>query len=795
MRSEILGKMKGKELVNREYQPLFSYVPIDKKAHYIIPADFVTLEEGTGIVHLAPAFGADDYEMSKKYDLPFLQLVTEGGRFVQEVTDFAGRLVKTINFGTHKEEGCDPDVIRHLKQRGLVYRVSRDYRHSYPHCWRCDNPLIYYARDSWYIRTTAYVQKMIEINRTINWYPPEVGSGRFGNWLEENKDWALSRDRYWGTPLPIWVAEDGSDQFCIGSIDELLEGWYEENGSRRRIQREEVDLHKPFIDHVVFERDGKMYRRTPELIDVWFDSGAMPFAQCHYPFENRDWFEENFPADFICEGIDQTRGWFYTLHAISTFLFEKPAFKNLIVNELILDKSGQKMSKSKGNVVDPFDVLERYGADATRWFLTVSSPPWRQKIFDEADIEQIRKNFFRALVNTYQFFSLYANIDGWTPGKEFLAVEQRPEIDRWVLSELGALQALFTERMDHYDPTPAARAIAEFTVNNLSNWYVRRNRRRFWKGEMTEDKRSAYETLYLCMDTVVKLMAPFAPFLSEYLYQRLHASDESMEFESIHLAYIPEPMPRDLVLERRGKLAQNIVAVTRNLREQARIRIRQPLPRILIATNDETVQEDINHFRDVICEEINVKTIEFIPPDSSMIRKAARPNFKAIGPKFGKQVKALAAHIRNLSTDEINEFEAVGELVLTIDGQAVKLGVEDIEIVHEDIEGWLIGTSQGLVVALDTTLNDELVAEGLAREFVSRIQNLRKEKGFDVVDRINISYATDSPTLQSALDRMKTYIQEETLAVDLRKVDPAVPGGVSLDFNGEECTVLINKAR
>jgi len=791
---EIIETMKGKELVNREYDPLFSYVPLDKKAHYIVPADFVTLEEGTGIVHLAPAFGADDYEMSKKYDLPFLQLVTEGGRFVDEVTDFAGRLVKTINFGTHEEKGCDPDIIRHLKERGLVYRASRDYRHTYPHCWRCDNPLIYYARDSWYIRTTAYAQKMIEINRTINWYPPEVGTGRFGNWLEENKDWALSRDRYWGTPLPIWVSEDGSDRICIGSIDELLEGWYEEDGTRRKFRREEVDLHKPFIDRVVFERGGKVYRRTPELIDVWFDSGAMPFAQFHYPFENQDWFEENFPADYICEGIDQTRGWFYTLHAISSFLFEKPAFKNLIVNELILDKTGQKMSKSKGNVVDPFAVLEQYGADATRWFLTVSSPPWRQKIFDEAEIEHIRKNFFRALVNTYQFFSMYANIDGWMPGSGSVAIEERPEIDRWILSELGALQVLFEERMENYDPTPAARAVAEFTIGNLSNWYVRRNRRRFWKGEMSKDKQSAYETLYLCMDTVVKLMAPFAPFLSEYLYQRLHESDQTQEYESVHLAYLPGPMPRDRVLERRGKLAQNIVAVTRNLREQARIKIRQPLLRILIATNDETVQQDINHFREVICEEINVKTIEFIPPDSAMIKKATKPNFKSLGPKYGKLVKAIAGRIRNLSTEEINAFAAEGKLLLTIDGQEIVLGTEDVEIVHEDIEGWLIGTIQGLVVALDTTLNDELIAEGLAREFVNRIQNLRKEKGFDVVDRINISYDTTSPTLQSAFESMKDYIQDETLATEFTRVEAGLTSATALDLNGEKCMVRIIKA-
>ncbi len=482
---EVLEVMKGADLAGKEYEPLFSYVPVDRKAFYVVCGDFVTTDDGTGVVHIAPAFGVDDYEMLRANDLPFILPVTPGGRFTDEVTDFAGRLVKTIRFDSNVEEGADPDILKHLKARGRIYRSSKDYMHSYPFCWRCDNPLIYYARDSWYIRTTEYAKRMIELNGEITWCPPEVGSGRFGNWLEENKDWALSRDRYWGTPLPLWVSEDGSDTFCIGSVEELLEGWIVRDGERRHPTREEIDLHKPFVDGIIFEKNGVIYRRTPELIDVWFDSGAMPFAQYHYPFENRELFETNFPADFICEGIDQTRGWFYTLHAIAVGLFDKPAFRSLIVNELILDKEGQKMSKRLGNVVDPFAIIERYGADATRWYLTTSSPPWRQTKFNAEDIEDVQKNFFRALTNTYQFFAMYANIDGFTATDEQVPVEERQEIDQWILTELHNLVAEYRSEMNAYDVTAAARAVADYTVDQLSNWYVRRNRRRFWKGEMS----------------------------------------------------------------------------------------------------------------------------------------------------------------------------------------------------------------------------------------------------------------------------------------------------------------------
>jgi isoleucyl-tRNA synthetase len=789
---EVLEEMTGADLLGREYERLFDYVPVEKKGFYIIAGDFVTTEDGSGIVHIAPAFGVDDYEMMKKYDLPFILPVTTNGRFSEEVSDFAGRLVKTLTFATHKEEGVDPEIVKMLKQRGQIYRSAKDYMHSYPHCWRCDNPLIYYARDSWYIRTTEYAERMISLNAEINWVPTEVGTGRFGNWLEENKDWSLSRDRYWGTPLPIWVAEDGSDQFIVGCIDELLEGFRIVDGKRVAPTREEIDLHKPWVDDILFEKNGLMYRRTPELIDVWFDSGAMPFAQFHYPFENRELFESAFPADFICEGIDQTRGWFYTLHAIAAALFDKPAYKNLIVNELVLDRNGQKMSKSKGNVVDPFYVLEEYGADATRWYLTVSSPPWRQTMFNEKDIEGVQKNFFRALINTYQFFVLYANIDGFTGGESEIPVGQRPEIDQWILTELHALVRSVRASMDAYDVTPAARAIAEFTVDQLSNWYVRRNRRRFWKGAMSDDKLAAYQTLHRCLLTVAQLMSPFAPFLSENLFRKLTANAPAGTFaESVHLALLPEPGPIDSALMQKMHDAQRVVFLARGLREQTRLKTRQPLGRILIATPGEDTRQHIDAMREVILEETNIKDIEFIANDSDLLKKKARPNFKAIGPRYGKLVKAIAARIGQCSIDEINTLEREGTLIVSVDGEEITLTAEDIEIQHEDIEGWTIGTDGDIVLALDTVLTEELVDEGIARELVSKLQSLRKDRGLEVTDRIALRYSTEDEALDRAINRMESYICAETLAVEIVKEQDADDDGTTLSVNELSCKVSI----
>jgi isoleucyl-tRNA synthetase len=792
---DILAEMLGTDLLGMEYEPLFRYVEVDKKAWYVVSGDFVTTADGSGVVHIAPAFGMDDYEMMKKYDLPFVLPVTPGGRFTDEVTDFAGRLVKTLNFATHTEEGVDPDIMRMLKENGRVYRSSKDYLHSYPHCWRCDNPLIYYARDSWYIRTTEYAKRMIEINKEINWCPPEVGSGRFGNWLEDNKDWALSRDRYWGTPLPIWVAEDGSDMFIVGSIDELLQGFRIVDGQRVAPSREDVDLHKPWVDDILFERNGVLYRRTPELIDVWFDSGAMPFAQFHYPFENKEFFEENFPSDFICEGIDQTRGWFYTLHAISAALFDKPAYKNLIVNELVLDKNGQKMSKSKGNVVDPFYVLDRYGADATRWYLTVNSPPWRPTMFNEQDIEGVQKNFFRALINTYQFFTMYANIDGFDVTSAAVPLARRTEIDRWILTELQVLVRDVRADMDAYDPTPAARAIADFTVDQLSNWYVRRNRRRFWKGAMSEDKLAAFQTLHECLLTIAKLMAPFAPFLAETLYQKLTSGMEASErVESVHLCLLPDPGPIDAALMEKMRNAQRVVYLTRGLREQTRLKTRQPLAKILVASTESGLADHVRAMHDVITEETNIRDIEIIANDSDLLKKRAKANFKVIGPKFGKQVKAIAARIAEFSTDEINAMERDGTMTIVLDGDDVVLHSEDVEIQHEDIEGWTIGSDGGLVVALDTTLTDDLVNEGHAREFVSKIQNLRKDGGLDVTDRIVIIWNSENPELERAILQTESYICSETLAVKILKATMPAGSGVRISVNDLSCDVYVTAA-
>ncbi|MCB2204407.1 isoleucine--tRNA ligase [bacterium] len=793
---ETLEEMKGKDLLGLEYEQLFDYVSVDKKAFYVVAGDFVTTEDGSGIVHIAPAFGVDDYEMMKQYDLPFILPVQPNGRFDEQVTDFAGRLVKTLSFATHEEEGVDPEIIRMLKQRGQIYRSAKDYMHSYPHCWRCDNPLIYYARDSWYIRTTEYSDRMISLNQEINWMPPEVGAGRFGNWLEENKDWSLSRDRYWGTPLPIWVAEDGSDQFIVGSVDELLEGFRFVDGERVALSRDDIDLHKPWVDDIVFEKDGKLYRRTPELIDVWFDSGAMPFAQFHYPFENKELFENAFPADFICEGIDQTRGWFYTLHAISAALFDKPAYKNLIVNELVLDKRGQKMSKSKGNVVDPFLVLEQYGADATRWYLTVGSPPWRQTMFNEKDIEGVQKNFFRALINTYQFFVLYANIDGFEGRENEIPIEDRPEIDQWIMTELHALVGDVRELMDAYDVTPAARKIADFTVDQLSNWYVRRNRRRFWKGEMSDDKLAAYQTLYTCMLTIVQLTSPFAPFLSENLYRRLTAvAPEGQNAESVHLALLPEAGDVDRELMQKMHDAQRVVYLTRGLREQTRLKTRQPLARILIATTSDATRDHINAMRDVILEETNIKDIEFIANDSDLLKKKAKANFKAIGPRYGKLVKSIAARIAQCSIDEINALERDGELRFNIQGEEITLTTDDIEIQHEDIEGWTIGTDGNIVLALDTTLTEELMDEGIARELISRIQTLRKEQGREVTDRIQLTYMTEDTALERAINRMESYICAETLAVRIVRAEIPAESGENIEVNELACRLQIESAK
>lgn len=777
---EIVESYKGKDLLGWEYERLFDYVPVDKKAFYVVEGDFVTTEDGSGIVHMAPAFGDDDYQAGRKFDLPFINPVDKSGRFSEIVTDFKHQHVKE----------ADPHIIQNLKSRGLLFK-KETVLHSYPHCWRCKSPLLYYARESWYIETTKFVDRMIKLNNEINWCPPEVGKGRFGNWLAENKDWALSRDRFWGTPLPIWLSDDG-DKICIGSIEELKKGFYEENGKKTPVSElKEIDLHKPFVDNIIFEKNGKIYRRTPELIDVWFDSGAMPFAQFHYPFENKEYFEENYPSDFIAEGIDQTRGWFYSLHAIGTFLFNKPAYKNVIVNELILDKEGKKMSKSLGNSVDPFYVVDKFGADTTRWYLISNSPPWKVTLFDEDDMLDVQRKFFGTLINTYAFFALYANLDNFKYKEDEIPFNDRPEIDKWILSTLNVLVKECEEHYDNYDITKAARAISYFTIEQLSNWYVRRNRRRFWKSEKNRDKISAYQTLYHCLVTVAKLSSPIAPFISEEIFKCLNDVTSKENVESIHLSFFPEAGEIDETLLKKMDAAQKIVYIIRSIRSKNNLKVRQPLKKIMVVVKKED-QNSVKEMENVILEEINVKELVLLDTDSDIVGKKAKPNFKSIGPKFGKNVNSAANLIRNLSSEEIKKLENSERLSLLLNGIDIIIATDDVEIVSEEIKGWIVESDAGITIALDTELTPELISEGLVREFINRIQNMRKDAEFDVSDRIEITVKA-ADELSLAVENMKTYIMQETLAEELKIGEPHEGYLQEWKIGNENCKISIKR--
>lgn len=761
---EILEEMKGKELEGIEYEQLLPYVKPNKKAFFVCPGDFVSTDTGSGIVHIAPAFGADDYDLLKKYNLPMLQPVDRGGKFTSEITDYAGQFVKD----------ADKDIIIKLKTEGKLYK-KETIVHTYPFSWRHqDVPVIYYARESWFIRTTSVAKRMIELNKTINWQPPEVGAGRFGNWLEENKDWALSRDRFWATPLPFWINDNG-DILPIGSVEELKEGFIVENDKRISVREiENIDLHKPFVDKVLFEKEGKIYTRTPELIDVWFDSGAMPFAQYHYPFENKEWFEKKaFPADFICEGIDQTRGWFYTLHAIATMLFDSVAYKNLIVNELILDKNGMKMSKSKGNTVDPFVLFEKYGADATRWYLVTNSPPWRPTLFDEEGLVEVQRKFFGTLLNTYAFFVLYANIDGFENKQAQVPLSKREEIDRWILSKLNSLVEANIKLMDEYEVTKAARATSDFTIDHLSNWYVRRCRRRFWKSEMNENKLAAYQTLYECLVTISKLIASFTPFLGEELFQNLNSVTKSEKTESVHLTDFPVTGEIDKELEQKMDVAQHVVYLVRAIRAKSNLKVRQPLKKLIVVI-EKNKKDALLKMKDVILEEVNIKELEILDDDSTLVHKSAKANFKTIGPKFGKNVKAVAEKIKNFTSTEISLIEKGDSVAVEINGESLSVSKDDVEILSEQISGWIVESESGVTVAVDTHLTPELISEGLAREFVNRIQNMRKDAGFQVTDKINIAFSGNSD-FKTAINSFTKYIAVETLA---EKIETKV------EFNG-----------
>jgi len=749
---EILKFCKGSELLGMEYEQIFPFTEPDKKAFYVIAGDFVSFEEGTGVVHIAPAFGDDDFNAGKQYDLPILQPVDEKGRFTENITPYKGLFVKD----------ADPLILKDLEKSGHLYR-SENYLHSYPHCWRCDTPLLYYARQSWYIRTTKFKDRLLANNAKVMWAPREVGEKRFHQWLENNVDWSLSRDRFWGTPLNIWICTNCDHRESIDGIESL-----------KRLSRnplpEPIDLHKPYIDEVVLECSecgGKMLR-TPEVIDCWFDSGSMPFAQWHYPFENKDTFARSYPADFISEAVDQTRGWFYSLLAISVLLFDKPAYMSCLCMDLILDKEGVKMSKSRDNVVDPNEILANEGADALRWYLVSNSPPWVPTRFDTENVRDVIKKFFGTVVNTYSFFTTYANIDEFKYTEEnTVPSADRPEIDRWLLSALARLVETTNSHMDNYDITKAARDISDFVNDDLSNWYVRLNRRRFWKSEMGPDKDAAYQTLYEALVTVCKLIAPIAPFLSEEIFRNLRAHNGS-DAISVHLERFPKPEDvwfacRDDSLVEKMQRIRQICFLVRSLRNKASIKIRQPLSEILIKPRDERQAEIIKSGAEFILGEVNIKRIKFVSDASELTQKVAKPNFKALGKKLGSDIQTAKEIIEKLTPDQLREFEEEKSFVTQVDGKTYAFNEGDLEIITENIPGLEVVEDNGTTVGINTNLTQELLREGLAREFVNRVQNMRKEAKFEVVDRIRI-FLEASTSVRDELIQEKEYISRETLA-------------------------------
>jgi isoleucyl-tRNA synthetase len=771
---KIVKNMRGAELEGMEYERLFDFEAVDKKAFYVIPGDFVTTSDGTGIVHIAPAFGEDDYQAGLKYDLPLLRPVDESGRFEDGITEYKLQFVKD----------ADEKIINDLKQQGKLIK-KMTIEHSYPHCWRCHTPLLYYARESWYIRTSQHKADLLANNEKINWHPPEVGTGRFGEWLKNNIDWSLSRDRYWGTPLNVWRCENCAEVTAIGSIAELRQ--------KGKNIPDDLDLHKPKVDQITLECakcDGTMHR-VPEVIDCWFDSGSMPYAQYHYPFENKEQFESNFPADFICEGIDQTRGWFYSLLAISTLLFNKPAFLNIVVNEMILDKDGQKMSKSKGNIVIPEDIISKYGADTVRWYLMTISPPWTPKRFDEEGIKEVLRKFINTLLNIYSFFVLYANIDEYDTNLNPVPFKQRPEIDQWILSKLYSIIAQINEDMENYELTRAARLISEYIVDDVSNWYVRRNRRRFWKSEDWNDKLAAYQTLHEVLLRIAKLIAPFTPFIAEDIYLNLKGEQEP---ESVHFCMFPElneeqRAQRDEQLEHRMTLVQKIVSISLSLRNDSNIKVRQPLAAVMVYVKSKTDRESLIAMREIICDELNVKKLELIDSPTILLNRSVKPNFKRLGPKVGKLMGKLVPVISSFNEEQIKNLEDRGYERVMLEGQEIKVLLEDVEIQIAAKEGLVVFSDSDFTVALDLTLTDALIDEGLARELINRIQNLRKEANYAVTDRIEICIASAPDLIARAIYNKSEYIKNETLAVKIfdKQVDCLVIKEISI---GEENFLL-----
>ena len=754
---EVIQSFKGKKLKGIRYEQLLPYAqPDDGDAFMVITGDFVTTEDGTGVVHIAPSFGADDFRVAKQFGIGSLTLVDKHGRFVESMGEFAGRFVKPEyddNYNPQTDKPVDIEIIIKLKYENRAFR-SEKYEHSYPHCWRTDKPILYYPLDSWFIKTTAYREKMMELNKTINWKPESTGTGRFGNWLENLVDWNLSRSRFWGVPLPIWLSEDKEEITCIGSLEQLkneiaksVKAGYMavnalENFKPSDFSEENYlvfDMHRPYVDEIVLiSPNGKKMFREPDLIDVWFDSGAMPYAQFHYPFECKDDFCHYFPADFIAEGVDQTRGWFFTLHAIASMLFDSVSFKTVVSNGLVLDKNGNKMSKRLGNAVNPFETIEKYGPDATRWYMLTNSQPWDNLKFDVAGIGEVQRKFFGTLYNTYSFFALYANIDKFSFSEEEIPLEKRPELDRWIISELNTLIKNVDESYSDYEPTRAGRLIQSFVDEHLSNWYVRLSRRRFWKGEYTADKIAAYQTLYTCLDVIARLAAPIAPFYMDELFRDMNAVTRKHQVNSVHLVDFPvfknDQIDKDL--EERMETAQALSSMVLSLRKRTNIRVRQPLNKIMVPVQSQDFQRQLELIKNLILAEVNVKEIEYLTGGSSILVKKIKPNFKTLGPRFGKLMKDIAIVIIQFSQEDINKLETQGSYILNISGNEVELQSTDVEIYTEDIPGWVVANAGNLTVALDITITKELEEEGIARELINRIQNLRKDNNYEVTDRI-----------------------------------------------------------
>ena len=823
----VVKEFVGKDLVGIRYEQLLQYVlPNDnpQDAFRVISGDFVTTEDGTGIVHTSPTFGADDALVAKQAtpEIPpmlikdendnLVPLVDLQGKFVKELGEFGGKYVKNEYYkdGEAPEKSIDVELAIKLKEENKAFKVEK-YKHSYPNCWRTDKPILYYPLDSWFIKVTDVKDRMHELNKTINWKPVSTGEGRFGNWLANANDWNLSRSRYWGIPLPIWRTEDKKEEICIGSVAELKaeiqksveagiisEDIYAnfEVGNMSDENYATIDLHKNIVDQIILvSPSGKPMQRESDLIDVWFDSGSMPYAQWHYPFENKELIDENksFPADFIAEGVDQTRGWFYTLHAIGTMVFDSVAYKNVVSNGLVLDKNGQKMSKRLGNAADPFETLETYGADATRWYMISNANPWDNLKFDKEGIEEVKRKFFGTLYNTYSFFTLYTNIDGFSYLEEDIPLLERPELDRWILSELHTLIQKVDKFYEEYEPTKAARAISDFTQDYLSNWYVRLSRRRFWKGDYQQDKISAYQTLYTCMVTIAKIAAPIAPFFMDKLYLDLNAVSKKETFESVHLANFPvfKDSFIDKSLERKMEDAQTISSLVLSLRAKEKIKVRQPLQKIMIPVESTEQKSSILAVANLIKHEVNIKEIVLLEDASDILVKQIKPNFKTLGPKFGKEMKFIANAIRNFTKEDIAKIEFNEKIAIELEGKIINLDLSDVEISSKDIEGWLVANEGSITVALDVTISEELRKEGVARELINRIQNARKDKGLEVTDRIKLT-VLKFEDLEESINNNKEYIMSETLTDELVFVDQLIDGS-EIEFDTIKSKILIHK--